>query len=341
MHVVVEVTYQRPVRGYLSVWLSMYCVTRSDRYAVDAVPLHVCCCICVVSAQAGLEATLARLQHLHFVPIPDSSQFHAYVKYDVDMPPETFVAQLAVLRSVRIGPHKPRPAPARRRRPADDRRTAAEAAGAAGRGSFRHGSYQPAGKRNQAAGSSTATPAAWAAAAAQAAGGGGATSLAASAAGPSQPAAPAAEPAQPSFFSLFLIKLPLNHQIMAALKALPHMSCPLGLGDCTWPLEPSEYTQLGQCVPVSYPLWYLDIPNPWKRTKIQYRTLHTDWESPLLASVCEGVDKGRSGRGLPRLKIKGSGWGLTPRIGKVGDHVSVSSAMGTGSGYDSSSSDDE
>ncbi len=51
--------------------------------------------------------------------------------------------------------------------------------------------------------------------------------------------------------------LHMTHDVMDALRSLPTWGRTLDLTDCTWPLEPSEYKRLAQCIPAKYRKWRL------------------------------------------------------------------------------------
>lgn len=79
---------------------------------------------------------------------------------------------------------------------------------------------------------------------------------------------------------------PVTHDIMCALAGLPEWPCFIGFFTCTWPLEPSEYFDLPQHVPLTYCRWGLDRA-----------------PTPVIESICDGMRERREGLDLPTVHV--------------------------------------
>lgn len=98
----------------------------------------------------------------------------------------------------------------------------------------------------------------------------------------------------------------MTHDIMDTLRGLRSLSSTLNLQNrITWPLEPSEYKYLAQCIPTSYTEWSLG--------KVSV---------PVLRAVCEGICARRAGLGLERVLVVCVGL-AKGAAGQVGEHVKV------------------
>ncbi len=72
---------------------------------------------------------------------------------------------------------------------------------------------------------------------------------------------------------------PLAHDTLDALSSLPEaLGGFVSLSSCTWPLAPTEYTRLAQCIPPTYTMWSLG-----------------DVSSEIVQSVCEGINARKKG----------------------------------------------
>ncbi len=97
----------------------------------------------------------------------------------------------------------------------------------------------------------------------------------------------------------------LDHELLAALPALPAWASTIDLSTCEWPLQDHVYAQLAQRIPTTCGVWDLgSVP------------------TSRLQRICHGANTHRAGLGLPRLELKVVKYkGREPQM--VGEHVIV------------------
>ncbi len=104
---------------------------------------------------------------------------------------------------------------------------------------------------------------------------------------------------EPERVTVTLFRLPLTHDSMAALSGLPEWPGVLSFLDCAWPLPAPEYTQLAQCVPISYTEW------------------HVRCDDAILDSICEGINERRARLGARPVSV----YVRAEQIRRRGEHV--------------------
>lgn len=106
--------------------------------------------------------------------------------------------------------------------------------------------------------------------------------------------------------SVYIDGLVINSAAMDALRTgLPEWGGKVHLLDCTFPLNPDAYTQLAQCVPVSYQTWHLGRAA----------------NAQVIASICAGLNQRRAGLGLPPVTVRAEAHRQARRV--VGEHVAL------------------
>ncbi len=99
----------------------------------------------------------------------------------------------------------------------------------------------------------------------------------------------------------------MSSEAVSALRGLPAWSGTLSFRDCIWPEDPAVYDWLGMCVPATYTEWRLG-------TGVKPDT-------PLLISICAGINHRRQGLKCQPVTLVLSGAGGGWVMVKVGEHV--------------------
>ncbi len=94
-------------------------------------------------------------------------------------------------------------------------------------------------------------------------------------------------PTEPSRVRLTIQGLRITQDAIQALRGLPAWPHWLAFGAKVQWSEDAEYTALAHCIPISYKLWCLELSH----------------DSPIIASICEGVNQRRAGLGLWPLVV--------------------------------------
>ncbi len=77
---------------------------------------------------------------------------------------------------------------------------------------------------------------------------------------------------------------PMTYKVMEAMRDLPRKGEEINLEDATWPLDDSEYTRLGHCLPMGYRCISVSGHNPDR-----------------FKSISKGVTERRKGLDLPKM----------------------------------------